>query len=58
MDPLKLRHDMQLSNWQIDPTHAAGTFASQKAQTAARIPFNKPAAAPKPAGAAPAPKAP
>ena len=21
-DPLKLRHDMQLSNWQIDPTHA------------------------------------
>ena len=67
MDPLKLRHDMQLSNWQIDPTHAAGTFASQKAQAAARIPFNKPAAvpappgsapAPKPAGAAPAPKAP
>jgi hypothetical protein len=67
MDPLKLRHDMQLSNWQIDPTHAAGTFASQKAQAAARIPFNKPAAvtvppgsaaAPKPAGATPAPKTP
>jgi hypothetical protein len=34
-DPLKLRHDMTLSNWQIDPTHAADTFGSQKAQGAA-----------------------
>jgi hypothetical protein len=44
-DPLKLRHDMQLSNWQIDPTHAADTFASPKAQSAPRIPFAKPVAA-------------
>jgi hypothetical protein len=57
-DPLKLRHDMQLSNWQIDPTHAADTFASAKAQTAPRIPFNKPAAVPSPPGSAPKPAAP
>lgn len=55
-DPLKLRHDMQLSNWQIDPTHAAETFASQKAQSAPRIPFAKPAAVPPPPGTKPAPK--
>jgi hypothetical protein len=54
-DPLKLRHDMQLSNWQIDPTHAADTFASAKAQTAPRIPFSKPVAVPPP-GSKPAPK--
>jgi hypothetical protein len=56
MDPLKLRHDMQLSNWQIDPTHAAGTFASQNAQTAQRIPFSKPAAESPPPGSQAAPK--
>jgi hypothetical protein len=55
-DPLKLRHDMQLSNWQIDPTHAADTFASAKAQTAPRIPFAKPVAVPPPPGSKPAPK--
>jgi hypothetical protein len=43
-DPLKLRHDMQLSNWQINPTHAADAFASQKALGAQRIPFAKPVA--------------
>ncbi|HYN59776.1 MAG TPA: DUF2092 domain-containing protein [Rubrivivax sp.] len=56
MDPLKLRHDMQLSNWQIDPTHAAETFASQKAQSAPRIPFAKPAAVAPPPGSKAAPK--
>ncbi len=56
-DPLKLRHDMQLSNWQIDPAHAADTFASAKAQTAPRIPFSKPVAVPPPPGSKPAPKA-
>jgi len=56
-DPLKLRHDMQLSNWQIDPSHAADTFASAKAQTAPRIPFAKPVAVPPPPGSKPAPKA-
>jgi hypothetical protein len=43
-DPLKLRHDMQLSNWQINPTNAADAFASQKALGAQRIPFAKPVA--------------
>ena len=47
-DPLKLRHDMQLSNWQLDVTHAADTFASAKAQGAPRIPFAKPTAPPPP----------
>jgi hypothetical protein len=47
-DPLKLRHDMQLSNWQLDVTHAADTFASAKAQGAPRIPFAKPVAPPPP----------
>ena len=37
-DPLKLRHDMQLSNWQVDVAHAEGTFASPKAQAAPRMP--------------------
>jgi hypothetical protein len=55
-DPLKLRHDMQLSNWQIDVTHAEGTFASPKAQAAARIPFAKPVTAPPPTGNKAAPK--
>jgi hypothetical protein len=55
-DPLKLRHDMQLSNWQIDPTHAADTFASQKAQAAPRIPFSKPVAVAPPPGSKAAPK--
>jgi hypothetical protein len=56
-DPLKLRHDMQLSNWQIDLSHAADTFASATAQTALRIPFAKPLAVPPPPGSKPAPKA-
>jgi hypothetical protein len=51
-DPLKLRHDMQLSNWQIDPTHAADTFASQKALSAQRMPFAKPVAVELPPGKA------
>jgi hypothetical protein len=55
-DPLKLRHDMQLSNWQIDPTHAADTFASPKALSAQRMPFAKPVAVEPPASKA-APKA-
>jgi hypothetical protein len=56
-DPLKLRHDMQLSNWQLDVTHAEGTFASPKAQAAQRMPFAKPVAVPPPAGSKPAAKA-
>ncbi len=54
-DPLKLRNDMQLSNWQINPTHPADTFGSQNALSAQRIPFAKPVATPPPPGKA-APK--
>ena len=56
-DPLKLRHDMQLSNWQIEVNHAADTFASQKAQSAQRITFGKPVAVAPPPGTKAAPKA-
>jgi hypothetical protein len=56
-DPLKLRHDMQLSSWQLDVAHAEGTFASPKAQAAQRMPFAKPVAVPPPAGSKPAAKA-
>lgn len=41
-DPLRLRHDMELSGWQIDPAQAA-TAASPKAQAGKRIPFVHPA---------------
>jgi hypothetical protein len=47
-DPLELRHEMELSNWQLDGPIAQDTFASQKAQAAKRIAFSSPAAAPTP----------
>ena len=37
-DPLRLRHEMELSNWQLDPPVAPDTFASPKAQAAGRMP--------------------
>jgi hypothetical protein len=62
-DPLELRHEMELSNWQLDGPIAPDAFASPKAQAAKRIAFASPAAAlppgvkpvakTKPAGAAP-----
>ena len=62
-DPLELRHEMELSNWQLDGPIAQDTFASQKAQAAKRIAFAspvtglppgvKPIAKAKPAKAAP-----
>ena len=62
-DPLELRHEMELSNWQIDGPIAQDAFASQKAQAAKRIAFAspvaglppgvKPSAKAKPAKAAP-----
>jgi hypothetical protein len=63
-DPLELRHEMEISNWQLDGPIAQDAFASPKAQAAKRIAFSSPAAAPlpgvkpmtkgKPAQAAPA----
>ncbi len=50
-DPLALRHDLELSNWQLDPALPADTFASAKAQAAGRMDFAAPA--PPPRGARP-----
>jgi hypothetical protein len=47
-DPLDLRHEMELSNWQLDGPIAQDAFASQKAQAAKRIAFSSPVAAPPP----------
>lgn len=55
-DPLRLRHDMELSNWQIDPHVGPELFASQKAQAAQRMAFAHPVSAPPP-GAKPLMKA-
>jgi hypothetical protein len=41
-DPAQLRHDMELSNWKIDPAVSAGAFASAKASKAQRMPFTHP----------------
>jgi len=51
-DPLALRHDMELSNWQLDPEIAPDTFTSPKAQSGQPIAFANPTAAP-PAGVKP-----
>jgi hypothetical protein len=42
-DPLSLRHEMDITNWQIDPDTPADTFTSAKAQSAPRIAFKRPA---------------
>lgn len=47
-DPLRLRHDMELSNWQLDPVVPADAFASAKAKAAQPIEFSHPASAPPP----------
>ena len=50
-DPLGLRHEMELSNWQLDPAIAPDSFVSQKAQAAGRMVFGAPT--PPPTGAKP-----
>jgi hypothetical protein len=42
-DPRQLRHELELSNWQLDPAVPAGTFVSAKAKAAGRMPFAHPA---------------
>ena len=42
-DPAQMRHEMELSNWQLDAAVPAGTFASAKAQAGKRIAFRSPA---------------
>jgi len=46
-DPLKLRHEMELSNWQLDATVPADAFASAKIKTAGRMAFAAPVPPPK-----------
>jgi hypothetical protein len=46
-DPLALHHELELSNWQLDPVVPADAFASQKVQAAGRMAFAAPAPAPK-----------
>ncbi len=49
-DPARLRHDVEFSNWKLDPTIPADAFSSDKASSAKRIPFARPEPPP-PAGA-------
>ena len=46
-DPLRLRHELDLSSWQLDPALPPDTFVSAKAQSAARMAFAAPAAPPR-----------
>jgi hypothetical protein len=41
-DPARLRHVLQLSNWQLDQVVPDDAFASAKSGGAARIPFKRP----------------
>jgi hypothetical protein len=41
-DPARMRHQMELSNWQLDTTVAAEAFTSAKASGATRIKFARP----------------
>jgi hypothetical protein len=41
-DPLRLRHQMELSDWTLDTAVAADAFTSAKAVTAMSIPFARP----------------
>ena len=42
-DPLRLRHEVDITNWQLDAPVAADAFVSQKAQAAKPIAFEHPA---------------
>ena len=42
-DPLQMRHEMEFSNWKLDPAVPPETFASQKAKDAGRMAFAAPA---------------
>lgn len=41
-DPLQLRHELELSNWQLDPAITPESFTSQKALSAPRIALRNP----------------
>jgi len=53
-DPLQIRHNLVITNWQLDPTVPADAFGNPKASGAKRIPFaspDLPPGMPKPAAA-------
>ena len=54
-DPLRLRHQVDFSNWQLGVAVPAGTFTSAKAAKAKPIPFAHPDPGPPPGAEAPAP---
>ncbi|HEY9616852.1 MAG TPA: DUF2092 domain-containing protein [Microcoleaceae cyanobacterium] len=41
-DPLRLRHQVEFSHWQLNPTIAADAFTSSRANSAKRIEFKRP----------------
>src|SRR5512144_3207922 len=45
-DPQRLRHQVELSHWKLNPPAAAEAFTSSKASAAKRIEFSHPAAPP------------
>src|SRR5262249_21969567 len=47
-DALRLRHQVDFSNWKLNGAIAAGTFASPRAASAKRIPFAHPDPGPPP----------
>jgi hypothetical protein len=55
-DPLRLRHQVEYSNWKLGGALPAGAFASPRAASAKRMPFTHPD--PGPPGAAPRPEGP
>jgi Predicted periplasmic protein (DUF2092) len=48
-----LRHELDLSNWQIDADIPAETFTSEKAKSAQEMKFDRPAHAVAPSGLKP-----
>ncbi|MFO1306038.1 MAG: DUF2092 domain-containing protein [Burkholderiales bacterium] len=46
-DKLKLRHELELSNWKLDPAFPPETFASAKAASAGKMNFAAPSPPPK-----------
>jgi hypothetical protein len=56
-DPLQLRHQVELSNWKLDPAIAPDAFSASNAASAMRIQFAHPKSQSKlPPAAKPAPK--
>ena len=51
-DPLRLRHQLDLTEWRLNPEVPAGAFDSRAARAARRIPFQRPTP-PAPTGAKP-----